>query len=204
MQLAGPGVLGPPRERAAAIEVLRTAVELGVNHIDTADAYGPYITNEIIREALFPYGDHVHIVTKVGLVRDERGGWLPANSPQSLREQVHDNLRRLGLDVLDVVNLRTTAGIDDRATVPGTLTPQFEALAELQQQGLIRHLGLSTVSLDQLAEAQQIAPEACVHNFYNIPNRPDAAEPRPTARQPIPHVPSFRAAARGPLTAPTQ
>ena len=123
MQLAGPGVFGPPRDRAAAIEVLRTAVELGVNHIDTADAYGPYITNEIIREALFPYGDHVHIVTKVGLVRDERGGWLPANSPQSLREQVHDNLRRLGLDVLDVVNLRTLAGIDDRATVPNTLTP---------------------------------------------------------------------------------
>jgi aryl-alcohol dehydrogenase-like predicted oxidoreductase len=107
MQLAGPGVFGPPRDRSAAIEVLRTAVELGVNHIDTADAYGPYITNETIREALFPYGDHVHIVTKVGVVRDERGGWLPANSPQSLREQVHDNLRRLGLDVLDVVNLRT-------------------------------------------------------------------------------------------------
>ena len=129
MQLAGPGVFGPPRDRAAAIEVLRTAVELGINHIDTADAYGPYLTNEIIREALFPYGDHVHIVTKVGLVRDERGGWLPGNSPQSLREQVHDNLRRLGLDVLDVVNLRTLAGIDDRATVPDTLTPQFEALA---------------------------------------------------------------------------
>ena len=107
MQLAGPGVFGPPHDRAAAIEVLRTAVELGVNHIDTADAYGPHITNEIIREALFPYGDHVHIVTKVGIVRDERGGWLPANSPQSLRKQVHDNLRRLGLDVLDVVNLRT-------------------------------------------------------------------------------------------------
>ena len=101
MQLAGPGVFGPPRDRAAAIEVLRTAVKLGVNHIDTADAYGPYITNEIIREALFPYGDHVRIATKVGVVRDEQGGWLPANSPQSLREQVHDNLRRLGLDVLE-------------------------------------------------------------------------------------------------------
>jgi Aldo/keto reductase family len=162
MQLAGPGVFGPPRDRAAAIEVLRTAVELGVNHIDTADAYGPYITNKIIREALFPYGDHVHIVTNVGLVRDERGGWLAANSPQSLREQMHDNLRRLGLDVLDVLDLRTLAGIDDRATVPDTLTPQFEALAELQQQGLIRYLGLSTVSLDQLAEAQQIAPVVCV------------------------------------------
>jgi Aldo/keto reductase family len=121
MQLAGPGVFGPPRDRAAAIEVLRTAVELGVNHIDTADAYGPYITNEIIREALFPYDDQVHIVTKVGVVRDEQGGWLPANSPQSLRDQVHDNLRRLGLDVLDVVNLRTLAGIDDRATLADTL-----------------------------------------------------------------------------------
>ncbi len=166
MQLAGPGVFGPPRDRAAAIQVLRTAVELGVNHIDTADAYGPYITNEIIREALFPYGDHVHIVPKVGVVRDERGGWLPANSPESLRAQVHDNLRRLGLDVLDVVNLRTLAGIDDRATVPGELARQFEALAELQQQGLIRHLGLSTVSLDQLAEAQRIAPVVCVQNDH--------------------------------------
>ena len=171
MQLAGPGVFGPPRDRAAAIEVLRTAVELGVNHIDTADAYGPHTTNEIIREALFPYHGDVHIVTKVGVVRDERGGWRPATSPQSLREQVHDNLRRLGLDVLDVVNLRTLTGIVDRATVPNPLTPQFEALAELQQQGLIRHLGLSTVSLDQLAEAQQIAPVVCVQNFYNIANR---------------------------------
>src|SRR6185436_14764832 len=128
MQLAGAGVFGPPRDCAAAIEVLRTAVELGVNHIDTADAYGPYITNEIIREALFPYDDHVHIVTKVGVVRDERGGWLPGNSPESLRAQVHDNLRRLGLDVLDVVNLRTPAEIDDRATFPGELARQFEAL----------------------------------------------------------------------------
>jgi aryl-alcohol dehydrogenase-like predicted oxidoreductase len=196
MQLAGPGVFGPPRDRAAAIEVLRTAVEQGVNHIDTADAYGPYITNEIIREALFPYGDHVHIVTKVGLVRDERGGWLPANSPQSLREQVHDNLRRLGLDV---VNLRTLAGIDDRATVPDTLTPQFEALAELQQQGLIRHLGLSTVSLDQLAEAQQIAPVACVQNFYNIANRADAAVLAATAEQHIAYVPYFPLGGFSPL-----
>ena len=139
MQLAGPGVFGPPRDRAAAIELLRTAVELGVNHIDTADAYGPHATNEIIREALFPY-DNVHIVTKVGIIRDQQGGWLPGNSPQSLREQVHDNLRRLGLDVLDVVNLRTLTGIDERAMGTDTLTPQFEALAELQQQGLIRHL----------------------------------------------------------------
>ena len=170
MRLAGPGVLGPPRDRAAAVDVLRTAVELGVNHIDTAEAYGPYITNEIIREALFPYGDDVHIVTKVGVVRDERGGWLPGNLPESLRAQVHDNLRRLGLDLLDVVNFRTLAGVDDRATAADTIGPQLEALAELRQQGLIRHLGLSTVSLDQLAEAQRIAPVACVQNLYNLAN----------------------------------
>jgi pyridoxine 4-dehydrogenase len=199
MQLAGPGVFGPPRDRAAAIEVLRTAVELGVNHIDTADAYGPYITNEIIREALFPYGDHVHIVTKVGVVRDERGGWLPASSPQSLREQVHDNLRRLGLDVLEVVNLRTLAGIDDRATVADTLTPQFEALAELQQQGLIRHLGLSTVSPGQLAGAQQIAPVVYVQDFYNIANRADAEVLTATAEQHIAYVPYFPLGGFSPL-----
>jgi aryl-alcohol dehydrogenase-like predicted oxidoreductase len=137
----------------------------------------------------------VHIVTKVGVVRDERGGWLPANSPQSLREQVHDNLRRLGLDVLDVVNLRTLVGIDERATVSDTLVAQFEALAELQQQGLIRHLGLSTVSLDQLAEAQQIAPVVCVQNFYNIANRADEAMLAATAEQHIAYVPYFRSAA---------
>jgi len=199
MQLAGPGVFGPPRDRAAAIEVLRTAVELGVNHIDTADAYGPYITNEIIREALFPYGDHLHIATKVGVVRDERGGWLPGNSPQSLREQVHGNLRRLGLDVLDVVYLRTLAGIDDHATGTDTLTPQFEALAELRQQGLIRHLGLSTVSPGQLAGAQQIAPVACVENFYNIANRADAAVLAATAGQHIAYVPYFPLGGFSPL-----
>jgi pyridoxine 4-dehydrogenase len=199
MQLAGPGVFGPPRDRAAAIDVLRSAVELGVNHIDTADAYGPYLTNEIIREALFPYDGDVHIVTKVGVVRDERGGWRPATSPQSLREQVHDNLRRLGLDVLDVVNLRTLTGIVDRATVPDPLTPQFEALAELQQQGLIRHLGLSTVSLDQLAEAQQIAPVVCVQNFYNIANRADEGVLAAAAEQRIAFVPYFPLGGFSPL-----
>jgi aryl-alcohol dehydrogenase-like predicted oxidoreductase len=179
--------------------VLRSAVELGVNHIDTADAYGPYITNEIIRDALFPYDGDVHIVTKVGVVRDERDGWRPATSPQSLREQVHDNLRRLGLDVLDVVNLRTLTGIVDRAAVPDPLTPQFEALAELQQQGLIRHLGLSTVRLDQLAEAQQIAPVVCVQNFYNIANRADAAVLAATAGQHIAYVPYFPLGGFSPL-----
>jgi aryl-alcohol dehydrogenase-like predicted oxidoreductase len=141
----------------------------------------------------------VHIVTKVGAVRDKRGGWLPANSPESLRAQVHDNLRRLGLDVLEVVNLRTLAGIDDRATVADTLTPQFEALAELQQQGLIRHLGLSTVSLDQLAEAQQIAPVVCVQNFYNIANRADEAVLAATAEQHIAYVPYFPLGGFSPL-----
>ena len=199
MQLAGPGVFGPPRDPAAAIDVLRSAVELGVNHIDTADAYGPYITNEIIREALSPYDGDVHIVTKVGVVRDERGGWRAATSPQSLREQVHDNLRRLGLDVLDVVNLRTLTGIVDRATVPNPLTPQFEALAELQQQGLIRHLGLSTVSLDQLAEAQQIAPVVCVQNFYNIANRVDEEVLAAAAEQRIAFVPYFPLGGFSPL-----
>src|SRR5580693_3623255 len=191
LQLAGPGVFGPPRDRAAALELLRTAVELGVNHIDTAAGYGPHSTNEIIREALFPYGDHVHIVTKVGIIRDDRGGWLPGNSPQSLREQVHDNLRRLGLDVLDVVYLRTLAGIDDRATAADALSPQFEALAELQQQGLIRHLGVSTVSAGQLAEAQSIAPVVCVQNFYNIARRDDDTLVDLTARQGIAYVPYF-------------
>jgi aryl-alcohol dehydrogenase-like predicted oxidoreductase len=133
------------------------------------------------------------------VVRDERGGWLPANSPQSLREQVHDNLRRLGLDVLDVVNLRTLTGIDDRATVADTLTPQFEALAELQQQGLIRHLGLSTVSLDQLAEAQQIAPVVYVQDFFNIANRADAAVLAATAEQHIAYVPYFPLGGFSPL-----
>jgi aryl-alcohol dehydrogenase-like predicted oxidoreductase len=199
MQLAGPGVFGSPRDRAAAIEVARTAAELGVNHIDTADAYGPHITNEIIREALSPYGDRVHIVTKVGVVRDSVGSWLPANSPRSLRDQVHGNLRRLGLEVLDVVNLRTTGGLDDSAAAPDTFARQFEALAELQQQGLIRHLGLSTVGLDQLAEAQRIAPVVCVQNFYNIANRADEPMLAATAEQGIAYVPYFPLGGFSPL-----
>ena len=199
MQLAGPGVFGRPRDRAAAIEVLRTAVELGVNHIDTADAYGPYITNEIIREALFPYGDHMHIVTKVGVVRDERGGWLPANSPESLRAQVQTTSAGLGSTCSTWSTSGPSPGIDDRVEVPDTLVPQFEALAELQQQGLIGHLGLSTVSLDQLAEAQQIAPVVCVQNFYNIANRADAAVLAATAEQHIAYVPYFPLGGFSPL-----
>jgi len=196
MQLAGPGVFGPPKDRDAAIAVLRAAVDLGIRHIDTADFYGPHVTNELIREALAPYPDDLHIVTKVGARRDETGGWPHARTPAELRSQVHDNLRRLGLDALDVVNLRL-GGFD--AAEPGSLAAQFEALAELQQQGLIRHLGLSTVNADQLAEAQTIAPVVCVQNLYNIARRGDDALVELTARQGIAFVPYFPLGGFSPL-----
>src|SRR4051794_5052343 len=170
MQLAGPHVMGPPEDRDGAVAVLRRAAELGVNHVDTADYYGPYVTNEIIREALHPYPDDLHIVTKVGALRDAEGNWPQALAPEQLRQAVHDNLRRLGLDVLDVVNLRV--GGFDRPT-PGSIEEPFTVLAQLQQQGLIKHLGLSTVNAEQVAEAQSIAPVVCVQNFYNIANRDD-------------------------------
>src|ERR1051325_1751872 len=172
MQLAGPHVFGPPKDRDAAIAVLRTAVELGITHIDTADFYGPHVTNEIIREALAPYPPELHIVTKVGARRDEKGGWPHARTPAELVQQVHDNLQRLGLEALDVVNLRV-GGFD--TPEPGSIAEQFGALADLREQGLIRHLGLSTVDAEQLAEAQAIAPVVCVQNFYNIANRRDDA-----------------------------
>ena len=196
MQLAGPGVFGPPKDQDAAIAVLRAAVNLGINHIDTADYYGPYVTNELIREALAPYPDGLHIVTKVGARRDEQGGWPHARTPAELREQVHDNLRHLGLDVLDVVNLRV-GGLAEAE--PGSIAEQFGALAELRQQGLIRHLGLSTVSADQLAEAQSIAPVVCVQNLYNIARRGDDALVDATARQGIAFVPYFPLGGFSPL-----
>jgi len=188
MQLAGPGVFGPPKDRDAAIAVLRAAVDLGVNHIDTADFYGPYITNELIREALAPYPDDLHIVTKVGARRDERGGWPHARTPAELRSQVHDNLKHLSLDVLDVVNLRV-GGFEEPE--PGSIAEQFETLAELREQGLIRHLGLSTVSAEQLAEAQSIAPVVCVQNRYNIARRDDDDLIDRTANEGIAYVPYF-------------
>jgi pyridoxine 4-dehydrogenase len=191
MQLAGPGVFGPPKDRGAAIEVLRTAVSLGINHIDTADFYGPYITNEIIREALAPFPEDLRIVTKVGARRNAGGGWPHARTPAELREQVHDNLRHLGLDVLDVVNLRVGGGEDGHSAVPGSIAEQFGALAELREQGLIRHLGVSTVTADQLAEAQSIAPVACVQNFYNVANRRDDGLVDLTARHGVGYVPYF-------------
>jgi pyridoxine 4-dehydrogenase len=188
MQLAGPGVFGPPKDHDAAIAVLRAVVDLGINHIDTADFYGPYVTNELIREALAPYPDDLHIVTKVGARRDERGGWPHARTPAELREQVHENLQRLDLDVLDVVNLRV-GGLEEPE--PGSIAEQFTALAELRQQGLIRHLGLSTVNAEQLAEAQAIAPVVCVQNMYNIARRADDALVDQTAREGIAFVPYF-------------
>jgi aryl-alcohol dehydrogenase-like predicted oxidoreductase len=203
MQLAGKGVFGPPRDRAAAIEVLRTAVELGVNHIDTADFYGPHVTNEIIKEALSPYGEGLTIVTKVGAVRDDQGGWVHSRSPEALVDQVHGNLRTLGVDVLDVVNLRVGGGADGHSAVPGSLAPQFEALAELQRQGLIRHLGVSTVDVEQLAEAQSIAPVVCVQNFYNIANRSGAPVLSATAEQGIAYVPYFPLGGFSPLQSDT-
>ncbi len=196
MQLAGPGVFGPPRDRAAAVAVLRAAVDLGINHIDTADFYGPHVTNEIIREALAPYPADLHIVTKVGARRDERGGWPHARTPAELREQVHDNLRRLGLEALDVVNLRV-GGLE--APEPGSIAEQFAALAELREQGLIRHLGLSTVFAEQLAEAQAIAPVVCVQNLYNLARRDDDPLVDRTATQGIAFVPYFPLGGFSPL-----
>jgi len=196
MQLAGPGVLGPPRDRDAAVAVLRAAVELGITHIDTAEFYGPRVTNELIREALAPYPDNLHIVTKVGARREAQGGWPHAREPEQLRAQVHDNLRGLGLDALDVVNLRV-GGLD--APEPGSLAEPFGALAELQQQGLIRHLGVSTVTAEQLAEARSIAPVVCVQNMYNIARRDDDALVDLTARESIAYVPYFPLGGFSPL-----
>lgn len=196
MQLAGPGVFGPPKDRGEAIAVLREVVSLGINHIDTSDYYGPYVTNEIIHEALAPYPDDLHIVTKVGARRDEQGGWPHARTPAELRQQVHDNLKRLGLDALDVVNLRM-GGFD--GAEPGSIAEQFEALAELRQQGLIRHLGVSTINAEQLAEAQSIAPVACVQNLYNVARRSDDELVELTARQGIAYVPYFPLGGFSPL-----
>jgi aryl-alcohol dehydrogenase-like predicted oxidoreductase len=196
MQLAGPGVFGPPKDRDAAIAVLREVVDLGITHIDTADFYGPHITNEIIREALAPYPNGLHIVTKVGARRDETGGWPHARTPDELRAQVHDNLKRLDLDAIDVVNLRV-GGLD--APEPGSIAEQFTALAELQSQGLIRHLGLSTVDAEQVAEAQAIAPVVCVQNFYNIARRDDDALIDSLSAQGIAYVPYFPLGGFSPL-----
>lgn len=188
MQLAGPHVFGPPADHDEAVRVLRTVVDLGITHIDTAEFYGPHVTNELIREALAPYPEDVHIVTKVGSVRDAKGNWVPTREPDDLVAQVHENLRTLGLDRLDVVNIRM-GGFD--APEPGSIAPQVEALARLQEEGLVRHIGLSTVSAEQLAEAQSYVPIVCVQNMYNVARRQDDALVDLTASQGIAYVPYF-------------
>ncbi|OXS35635.1 aldo/keto reductase family oxidoreductase [Streptomyces sp. XY006] len=188
MQLAGPGVMGPPADQDGALEVLREAVELGITHIDTAGAYGPRVTNRLIREALHPYPASLHIVTKVGAVRDAQGGWPPAREPEELRRAVHENLEDLGLDALDVVNLRLG---DAQGPRPESLAQPFETLAELQQQGLIRHLGVSNATAEQVAEAQEIAPIVCVQNLYNLAHRHDDALIDDLAAKNIAYVPFF-------------
>lgn len=200
MQLAGPHVFGPPADRDAAIAVLREVVALGINHIDTSDFYGPYVTNEILREALAPYPDDLHIVTKVGARRDEQGGWPPALDPDDLRRAVDENLQRLGLETIDVVNLRMPGGDDTMTPQPDApLEERFGALADLQRQGKIRHLGLSTVNADQVAAAQRIAPVVCVQNAYNLAHRRDDALVDSLAAQGIAYVPYFPLGGFSPL-----
>jgi len=196
MQLAGPRVFGPPADRDEAIAVLHTAIELGITHIDTSDYYGPYVTNEIIREALHPYPPTLTIVTKVGSFRDSDGGWPHARSRDDLRRAVHENLEHLGLDVLDVVNVRL-GGFD--GPTPGSVAEPFTAVAEMQQEGLIRHLGISTVSAEQVAEARSIAPIVEVQNFYNIANRQDDALIDSLAEDGIAYVPYFPLGGFSPL-----
>jgi len=189
MQLAGPGVFGPPKDRDAALAVLREAVASGVDHIDTSDFYGPHVTNQLIREALHPYPDELTIVTKVGAVRDSAGAWLPAQEPADLERAVHDNLRNLGLDSLAVVNLRVMG--DVHAPSEGSIEKQVGALAELQQRGLVRHIGLSNVTATQIAEARRMVKVVCVQNHYNLVHRADDALIDSLAKQGIAYVPFF-------------
>jgi len=191
MQLAGKGVFGPPSNQEEALAVLREVVELGINHIDTSDFYGPHITNQLIKEALFPYPEHLRIITKVGALRDAEGKWLPALSPHQLRQAVMDNIINLGVGSLDVVNLRIHGGADGHSPVPGSIAEPFTALAEMQKEGLIKHLGISNASAEQIAEAQTIAPIVCVQNLYNIANRKDDPLIDSLAKQGIAYVPFF-------------
>ena len=190
MQLAGPGVFGPPKDRGAAVAVLREALARGVNHIDTSDFYGPHVTNQIIREALHPYSDTLTIVTKVGAVRGADASWNPAQTPADLTRAVHDNLKNLGVPVIDVVNLRVMMG-DGHGPGEGSIAEQFSALADLQRQGLIRHLGVSNATSNQVAEARGIAPVVCVQNHYNIAHRDDDALIDELAKLGIAYVPFF-------------
>ena len=197
MQLAGPGVFGPPKDRDQALAVLREAVASGVNHIDTSDFYGPFVVNELIHEALHPYSKDLVIVTKVGAVRGADASWNPAQSPAELTRAVHDNLRNLRLDVLDVVNLRITGAL--HAPSEGSIAERFTALAELQRKGLIRHLGLSNVTSAQVAEARGIAEVVCVQNHYNLVHRSDDALIDGLQQEGIAYVPFFPLGGFSPL-----
>jgi len=196
MQLAGPHVFGPPADHDGALAVLREVVKLGITHIDTSDFYGPHITNQLIKEALHPYPEQLRIVTKVGAMRDAQGNWPKALAPDQLRQAIYDNLVNLGLDALEVVNLRV-GGMD--APGPGSIAEPFSVLAEMQQEGLIKHLGVSTVNAEQVAEAQSIAPVVCVQNFYNIANRQDDPLIESLAEQGIAYVPYFPLGGFSPL-----
>jgi pyridoxine 4-dehydrogenase len=196
MQLAGPGVMGPPADHDGALAVLREAADLGITHIDTSDAYGPRVTSQLIRQALRPYPESLHIVTKVGATRDQQGGWPPARDPESLRRSVNENLENLGLEVLDTVNLRLG---DAQGPQPGSLAEPLETLAVLQQQGLIRHLGVSNVTAEQVAEARAIAPIVCVQNMYNLAYRHDDKLIDELAEQGIAYVPFFPLGGFSPL-----
>lgn len=200
MQLAGPHVFGPPADHAAAIAVLREVVNFGITHIDTSDYYGPHITNHLIKEALHPYPAQLRIVTKVGALRDAEGNWPRALAPHQIRQAIQDNLSHLGVNALDVVNLRV-GGLDSPA--PGSLAEPFRVLAEMQQEGLIKHLGVSTVSAEQIAEAQSIAPVVCVQNFYNIAHRQDDPLIDSLAEQGIAYVPYFPLGGFSPLQSDT-
>jgi len=197
MQLAGPGVFGPPKDRDAAVAVLRAAVEAGVTHIDTSDFYGPHITNQLIREALSPYRPGLTIVTKVGAVRDAQANWLPAYSPEALTQAVHDNLRNLGLDVLDVVNLRIM--FDVHGPAEGSIEAPLSVLAGLRQQGLIKHIGLSNVTAAQVAEGRRLCPIVCVQNQYNLACRDDDSLIDALASDGIAYVPFFPLGGFSPL-----
>lgn len=193
MQLAGPGVFGPPKDRKTAVAVLREAVELGVNHIDTSDFYGPHITNELIREALHPYPDGLVIVTKIGARRGANGSWIAAPSADDLRRAVYDNLRNLRLDAVDVVNFRSMHGFEAGSLEPaeGSIEEPLTVLAELQQKGLVRHIGVSNVTPAQVAEARRLCEIVCVQNLYNVAHRADDALIDELARNGIPYVPYF-------------
>ncbi|WNJ92883.1 aldo/keto reductase family oxidoreductase [Bosea sp. 685] len=197
MQLAGPGVFGPPKDRDAALAVLREAVAASVNHIDTSDFYGPHVTNRIIREALHPYPDDLVIVTKVGARRGEDKSWIPAFSADELTQAVHDNLGNLGLDILDVVNLR--AMFDVHGPAEGSLEAPLATLAELQRKGLIRHIGLSNVTPTQVAEARKMVEVVCVQNQYNLAHRTDDALIDDLARDGLAYVPFFPLGGFNPL-----